>query len=120
MVHESASSASPPLDRQAFLRALHGDTALAAAMAALFLSECPHQMHAVRQAVAAGDAKALEQAAHLLRGSVGNFFATEATAAAARLEAFGRSGDLSLATGALHTLEAAIERLTPALREIAA
>lgn len=89
-------------------------------MAALFLSECPRQLNAVRLAVAAGDAKALEQAAHLLKGSAGNFVATEATAAAARLEAVGRSGDLSQAASALRTLEAAIERLTPALREIAA
>lgn len=89
-------------------------------MAALFLTECPRQLNAVRQAVAAGDAKALEQSAHLLRGSVGNFVATEATAAAARLEAFGRSGDLSLATDALRALEAAVDRLTLALRVIAA
>ncbi len=114
------SPASPPLDAEAFLRTLRGDAALAAALAALFLSECPRQMDAVRRAVAAGDAKALEQAAHLLRGSVSNFVATEATAAAARLEAFGRAGDLSLAAGALRTLEAAIERLTPALLEFAA
>lgn len=111
--------AVPPLDQQAFLRTLRGDTALASAMAALFLSECPRQLDAVRQAVVAGDAKALEQAAHLLRGSVGNFVASEATAAAARLEACGRAGDLSQAAGALRTLEAALERLTPALREIA-
>lgn len=89
-------------------------------MAELFLAECPRQLDAVRKAVAAADAKALEQAAHLLRGSVGNFVAAEATAAAARLEAFGRSGDVSLAAGALRTLEAALERLTPALREFAA
>lgn len=112
--------ASPPFDHQAFLRTLHGDAALAGAMAALFLSECPRQLEGVRQAVAAGDAAALEQAAHLLRGSVGNFVANEATAAAARLEAFGRTGDLAQAAGALPALEAAIERLTPALREIAA
>jgi HPt (histidine-containing phosphotransfer) domain-containing protein len=114
------TAASPPFDQQAFLRTLRSDTALAAAMAALFLSECPRQLDAVRQAVAAADAKALEQAAHLLRGSVGNFVATEAAAAAARLEAFGRTGNLTEAAGALRTLEAAIERLTPALREIAA
>ncbi|MHB0963239.1 MAG: Hpt domain-containing protein [Gemmatimonadaceae bacterium] len=120
MTRPTDTPASPPLDSEAFLRNLRGDTALAAAMAAMFLGECPHQMDAVRLAVSAGDAKALEQAAHLLRGSVGNFVATEATAAAARLEAFGRAGDLSLAAGALRTLEAAIERLTPALRELAA
>ena len=120
MTRPTETPASSPLDTEAFLRTLRGDAALAAAMAALFLSECPRQLDAVRQAVAAGDAKALEQAAHLLRGSVGNFVATEATAAAARLEAFGHSGDLSQAAGALRALEAAIERLTPALREIAA
>lgn len=111
---------APPFDQQAFLRTLRGDSALAAAMASLFLSECPRQLAGVRQAVAAGDAAALEQAAHLLRGSVGNFVASEATAAAGRLEAFGRTGDLSQAADALRVLEAAIERLTPALREIAA
>jgi HPt (histidine-containing phosphotransfer) domain-containing protein len=115
-----ASAEVPPLDRQAFLRTLRGDTALAAALAALFLNECPRQLDAVRQAVAAGDAKKIEQTAHLLRGSVGNFMASEATAAAARLEACGRTGDLTQAAGALRTLEAAIERLTPALREITA
>ena len=114
------TTANPPFDQQAFLRTLRGDAALAAAMATLFLSECPRQLDAVRQAVATADAKALEQSAHLLRGSVGNFVATEATAAAARLEAFGRTGDLPQAVGALRALEAAIERLTPALREIAA
>ncbi|MFA6169067.1 MAG: Hpt domain-containing protein [Gemmatimonadaceae bacterium] len=120
MTRPTENPTAPPLDTEAFLRTLRGDSALAAALAALFLSECPRQMDAVRQAIAAGDAKALEQAAHLLRGSVGNFVATEATAAAARLEAFGRTGDLSLAAGAFRTLEAAIERLTPALQEIAA
>ncbi|MBI5600308.1 MAG: Hpt domain-containing protein [Gemmatimonadetes bacterium] len=110
--------AALPFDRDAFLRTLHGDTALAGAMAALFLSECPRQLDAVRRAVAAGDAAALEQAAHLLRGSVGNFVASEATAAAARLEACGRAGDLSQVAGALRVLEAALERLTPALREM--
>lgn len=119
MTRPTDSPTAPPLDTEAFLRTLRGDAALAAAMAALFLSECPCQLDAVRQAVAAGDAEVLEQAAHLLRGSVGNFMATEATAAAARLEAFGRSGDLSQAPRALRALEAAIERLTPALREIA-
>lgn len=89
-------------------------------MAALFLTECPRQLDAVRQAVVAGDAKKLEQATHLLRGSLGNFVAAEASAAAARLEALGRSGDLSVATDALSALETAMERLTAALREIAA
>jgi len=114
------STATPPFDQAAFLRTLRGDAALAAALATLFLSECPGQLEAVRRAVAAGDAKALEQSAHLLRGSVGNFVASEATAAAGRLEAFGRTGDLSQAAGAPRALEAALERLTPALREIAA
>lgn len=120
MSHESASSESLPFDHPAFLRQLHGDAALASAMAALFLTECPRQLDGVRQAVQANDAKQLVQTAHRLKGSVGNFAATEATAAAARLEALGQSGDLSPARDALRALEAALERLTSALREIAA
>jgi HPt (histidine-containing phosphotransfer) domain-containing protein len=120
VIRPTESPASPPLDVEAFLRNVRGDTALAAAMASLFLTECPGQLEAVRRAVASGDARALEEAAHLLKGTVGNFVASEATAAAARLEAYGRSGNVTMAPDALLALEAALERLTPALMEIAA
>ncbi len=112
--------ATPPFDLPTFLDHLHGDSALAAAMAALFLSECPGQLDGVRRAVAAGDAPSLERAAHLLKGSVGNFMAVDATEAAAWLEEQGRAGNLADASSALRALEAALDRLTTALREVTA
>jgi HPt (histidine-containing phosphotransfer) domain-containing protein len=99
---------------------LHGDTALAAAMAAVMLQELPGQLDGVRRAVATGDAEGLTQAAHLLKGSVGNFVAEESLAAAFRLEQLGRAGDLHAAPEALRALETALERLTPVLREMTA
>ena len=111
---------APALDRDAVLGRLHGDTVLARAMAALMLEEMPRQFDAARRAVANNDAEALAQAAHLLKGSVGNFAAAESESAAVRLEQVARSGDLSDAPAALQVLEAALERLTPALRELTA
>ena len=106
--------------RNSLLTRVAGDAALASAMTSLFLAECPRLLADVRQSLAANDAAALERAAHALRGSVSNFEASAATQAAARLELLGRTGDLRESTDALHGLEAELERLLPALRELIA
>lgn len=51
------------------------------------------------------DTKALENAAHSLKGSVGNFFSQGARDTAQRLEPLGRSGDLTGAEGLVRLLE---------------
>jgi HPt (histidine-containing phosphotransfer) domain-containing protein len=61
---------------------------------------------------------ALAQAAHALKGSVGNFGATTATDAAAQLETIGQRGDVAAASDVLRDLETALEQLSPALREL--
>lgn len=113
-----SSAVNAPFDAPAFMRRVGGDATLAAAMAALFLEECPRLLGDVRAAVAAADAESLSSAAHALKGSVGNFCADEASNAALRLELLGRSGDLEGTPEALRILEAALDRLGPALREI--
>jgi HPt (histidine-containing phosphotransfer) domain-containing protein len=109
---------APPLDKTAFLARLHGDAELGAGMAALFLRDYPGQLESLRGAVAAGDAEQIDRYAHLLSGAVGNFAAAEATDAAARLVRIARSGDLAAASDALIVLDAALERLAPALRDL--
>jgi two-component system sensor histidine kinase/response regulator len=114
----SAASSPVPFDAAAFLRRIGDDRALAGAMAALFLELCPALLDAVRQAVHHRDAVALAQAAHALKGSVGNFGATTATDAAAQLETIGQRGDVAAASDVLRDLETALEQLSPALREL--
>jgi HPt (histidine-containing phosphotransfer) domain-containing protein len=72
----------------------------------------------LRAAIERGDPAAVEQAAHKLKSSVGNFFAEEAHRAASELEIMGRNGDLSRA-GAAHTaLQSAMRALQPALEAL--
>lgn len=108
------------LDVTAFLQRIGDDRALAGAMAELFLDLYPAMLDAARVAVQQGDGAALAQAAHALKGSVGNFGAAAATDAAARLETIGQGGDVAAAAIALRELEEALERLAPILREMSA
>ena len=59
--------------------------------------------------------KALERAAHTLKGAVGNFSAQGAYAAALRVEMMGRGGDLTHAAAAYAELEQEVARLGEAL-----
>ncbi|MBI4873076.1 MAG: Hpt domain-containing protein [Acidobacteria bacterium] len=108
------------LDRALALERVGGDEELLREIAVLFLEECPQMMSEIQSAVATGNAIALERTAHSLKGSVGNFGAHQAFRAAARLEAIGRSRDLSSVSQAWADLAAAMEALCPALSELQA
>ena len=103
------------LDHALALERVGGDERLLREIAVLFLDECPRVMGEIRSAVEAGDAGALELAAHSLKGSVGNFGADRVFQAALRLEAIGRGRDLSSAREALSDLVSAMDSLRPAL-----
>ena len=96
------------LDRELALSRVGGDLELLREIAALFLEECPGALLDLQQAVASGEAVNLEHAAHSLKGSVANFGASAAVAAAFRLEQMGRGGQLAEAPEALRTLEQAL------------
>jgi CheY-like chemotaxis protein/HPt (histidine-containing phosphotransfer) domain-containing protein len=101
------------LDGTALLAQVEGDTELLTELVMIFLQDCPRLVGAVREAVARGDAKALERAAHTLKGTLSNFAASAAIAVALRLEQMGREGNLAQAGEACAALEAEIERLKP-------
>jgi two-component system, sensor histidine kinase and response regulator len=105
------------LDRA--LAAVGDDPELLRELAGIFLQECPGILQEIRTAVARGDAANLKCAAHNLKGSVDNFAAGAAFAAALRLEMMGRDGKLVEASGALADLERELDRLTPALTALA-
>jgi HPt (histidine-containing phosphotransfer) domain-containing protein len=111
--------AGPVFDRRAALARVGDDAELLSELAEVFLEEYPQIMAEIRAAVAQGDAARLRSAAHGLKGSVDNFAAAGAFEAALRLEMLGRSGILADVQEAWQTLEAEIDRLRPALADLA-
>ena len=123
--HDDASpgSASPEAQHAAFdmaaaLERVDGDAELLKELAGLFLGECPRWMAEIRQAIDQRDASKLHQAAHALKGSVGNFGARAAVAAAQRLETDGREHNWSRAQEDWAALRESIDRLEPAFAEL--
>ena len=81
----------------------------------LFLLETPELQTAIRDSIARGDGKALEHAAHSVKGAVSSFGAQAACQAALKLEVMGREGDLTQAVRACAELDREIGHLTRAL-----
>jgi HPt (histidine-containing phosphotransfer) domain-containing protein len=104
-------------DLNAALNALEGDRELLRRIAQLFVVQSPQLLDEIRQALLRGDADALERAAHKLRGSVSNFFATKAHDAALRLERMGRDKDLTGGVEAQAHLESVLRELQGTLAE---
>jgi two-component system, sensor histidine kinase and response regulator len=74
-----------------------GDCELLRELAGIFLQECPKTLDDLREALRAADPKAVERAAHTLKGSVGNFAMPRPWETAQRLELLAKSGQLSCA-----------------------
>ena len=102
---------SDVFDREALLARLGGDVVLLQEVVALFLDESPELVARIEDSVAAGDPRALESAAHQLRGSVSNFGAEIVEEAAERLEEIGRGGRLDGAEDKLEELKREITHL---------
>jgi HPt (histidine-containing phosphotransfer) domain-containing protein len=103
------------LDREVLLGRLGGDQEFLQEITGLFLEDCPKLLADIGSAVSAGNARALEHAAHTLKGSVANFGADAARQAAYRLETLGRAGNLQPAAEAYSSLVQEIQRFTEAL-----
>jgi HPt (histidine-containing phosphotransfer) domain-containing protein len=87
-----------------------------------FLAETDERLVALRRAVASDDARALEGAAHALKGIAGTVGASEILQLAAQLEHIGQEGHTLGATGLVDELDSALGRARPIfdqLREVA-
>jgi CheY-like chemotaxis protein len=102
-------------DKKAALNQVDGDIELFKEIAGIFIEDSKKQLEEINQAITSGDTKALERAAHTLKGAVGNFAAKGAFEAALKLEMIGREGDLTSAGEVYSVLEKEIIRLRPAL-----
>ncbi len=77
-----------------------------------FLKRAPDHVASMKVALSQGDAEALKQHAHTLKGSAANLSAGDVSAAASRLEAMGRAGDLSAGEAGIADLEGRLFRLS--------
>ena len=83
-----------------------------------FLEETPQRMAALHSAVEHDDARALEQAAHALKGIAGTVGANEMASIAQELEQRGRAGATAGAQQRVEDLQAAFERAQPILNDL--
>jgi signal transduction histidine kinase/CheY-like chemotaxis protein/NO-binding membrane sensor protein with MHYT domain/HPt (histidine-containing phosphotransfer) domain-containing protein len=113
----SAASATDRsvFDETALLTLVGGDDELMHEIIELYLAEYPRLMRDIRVAVASEDARALNFAAHALKGSVGNMAASRSFNAALELETLARAGNLREARASMATLERELSRLQDAL-----
>ncbi len=106
--------------REVLLERAGGDEEILERLIETFLDQCPAHLEDVRKAVEAEDAEALAEAAHSLKGAVGNLEGKASWEAAARLEELGRKGNIEAAQPALDRLERSIDRLTDRLAGLGA
>jgi len=109
-------SDGPVIDTEALVAQFEGDRKLLVEVAELFLNDYARRLDAIRDGIDAGSARAVEAAAHTLKGAVSNFAAISARSAAAELERMGREGTLEGARAALARLEEEMRRLHGELR----
>jgi PAS domain S-box-containing protein len=103
------------LDRAALLAGVNGNRRLLRDLVRLFLADYPQRLAEIKEALRRGDAESLRMAAHALKGSVGNFAAKKALAAAQRLEIMGRDASFDNAREACKALESELARVTEEL-----
>ena len=98
-------------DAVTFARNVNHDPALGRELLDCLRSEGPQLMQRIRQALANRDPGELSEAAHALKGTLGNFFAATAIETAHQLEVLSREGRLDGA----EALAGELERCLPAL-----
>src|SRR6202795_1167561 len=113
-----ADQAGGAIDHTALLAGVDGNRRVLRELVRLFLADCPRRLAEIKEAIRRGDAGALGRAAHALKGSVGNFAAKNAFAAAQRLEIMSRDIDLDNVGKACVTLESELALLSEELRKL--
>jgi PAS domain S-box-containing protein len=120
LVPASPDTAPPAavLDLEGALGQVGGDRELLRELVQVFLDEWPRWRAELRQAVARRDAAGLRNVAHTIKGTMGQFGARAAWAAAQRLETMGQEGNLDGADEAGAALATELERLEPVLASV--
>jgi two-component system sensor histidine kinase/response regulator len=107
-----------PVDREALLELVDRDTVFLERLIEMFREDCKAYLQDIRAAIERGDPETLTNEAHGLKGAAAHLQAEAVRAAASRLEELGRAGELGPAPDTYHRLEAAVDRLLPALEDM--
>ena len=108
---DSTAVPTSPFDFGPALARLEGDVELLREQMRFFLEDAHGLVTDIAAAIARRDGKALQLAAHRLKGQVGNFDDHEAIATAQRLEWMGRNDEFAEAGGVCQELEQQLARL---------
>jgi two-component system sensor histidine kinase/response regulator len=107
--------ADQTLDRMMLLARVGGNAKRLTEILGLFSSECPRLMEELHEAVLHRNAERIQWTAHTLKGTFGSLSASDAFAAALRLEELGCGGNLAGADAAFAVLQQQIHRLALAV-----
>jgi signal transduction histidine kinase/DNA-binding response OmpR family regulator/HPt (histidine-containing phosphotransfer) domain-containing protein len=121
VVVESAHQSAPvhlrhPVDWEALLDSIDGDREFARDLADAFIGTGDRELAAIAAALGRGDAAALRESAHALKGASANLRAAAATSAAAQLESAARLGKSAQLPALAETLTTEVRRMTAYLR----
>ena len=113
----SAGPAAPPAVAAvaSALERVEGDRELFEELARLFADECPEDMGGIREAMEAGNSRAIEMLAHKIKGAALSLGAPQVSEAAFDLEKQARAGDLGNAGQLFENLARQLDLLLPAL-----
>jgi CheY-like chemotaxis protein len=117
---QRSHEAEPPvIDLTEALESVEGDHDLLSEMVRAFLEDSPRMMSAIREAIRCREPRALQQAAHGLKGSMLAVGARTGSERASELESMGASGQLHRAHEAFARLEQNMALLLPTLNKLA-
>jgi two-component system, sensor histidine kinase and response regulator len=114
--HALQRQAPRGLGTEALLDGVGGDRKLVRDLIRIFATDAPKLLARVDRAVSRGDAKLLKQAAHALKGAVGNFDSGHTYAAVRHLEMLGDANELADSKQAAAAARVEIGRLVHALK----
>jgi CheY-like chemotaxis protein len=115
----SALKSEQTVNNSTLLARFGGDRKLVIKLVNAFRKDCPRMIARIGSAIRARDTAALADAAHALKGSVGNFGASAAFETAREVEKLAREGKLDGARELSGTLEERIAAFLLALQAIA-
>jgi HPt (histidine-containing phosphotransfer) domain-containing protein len=104
-------------NRSAALEIVGGDESLLNEMVQLFLVESPKLVAQMQQALVHNDPRVLEMAAHCIKGELRYLVVPEASEAADKLEAAGRTGEMGAAADLLADLRTRLALLWTVVSE---
>lgn len=110
---------SEPFERAAVLARFNNDSELLKELVSLFKKCSAAWLEEIGAALSRGDFQEAQRVAHTLKGSIGNFLAHEAIAAAAALERVCQAGVAEPARHAVDETKLAVLRLQSALELLA-